>query len=101
MGRNTMNGTRNYRTVARLVLVAAISGDLLARSVASQAAIYAYTDLNPTGFAYSYATGNSASQQIGYGIASVTAYRDHALLWSGTASSVADLNPSGFTVSYV
>src|ERR1035437_5025090 len=76
-----------------------MAGDLLALPLASQAATYSYTDLNPSGFTSSRANGNSGSQQVGYGYSSVSGYYEHALLWSGTASSAVDLNPSGFTSS--
>ncbi len=94
-----MNTIKNYRTAARLVLAAAMAGNLLALPLASQAATYSYTDLNPSGFKSSRANGNSGSQQVGYGYSSVSGYYEHALLWSGTASSAVDLNPSGFTSS--
>jgi len=93
-----MNG--NYRTAARLVLGAAAAGDLLAVALASQAATYSFTDLNPSGFAVSYGYGISGSQQVGFGFAPATGPYPHALLWSGTASSAVDLPPSGFEISY-
>lgn len=37
---------------------------------------------------------------MGAGRSAGTGYNYHALLWSSTAASVVDLNPSGFTVSY-
>ena len=94
-----MNTIKNYRTAARLALAAAMAGNLLALPLASQAATYSYTDLNPSGFKSSRANDNSGSQQVGYGYSSVSGYYEHALLWSGTASSAVDLNPSGFTSS--
>ena len=96
--RCNMNG--NYRTAARLVLGAAAAGDLLAVALASQAATYSFTDLNPSGFAVSYGYGISGSQQVGFGFAPATGPYPHALLWSGTASSAVDLPPSGFEISY-
>jgi hypothetical protein len=38
--------------------------------------------------------------QVGYGYGSATGGNYHALLWSGTAESVVDLNPPGFVESY-
>jgi len=84
-------------TAARLVLGAAMAGNLLDLPLASQAATYSFTDLNPTGFTGSASYGISGSQQVGFGYAEFGGY--HALLWSGTTSSVVDLNPSGFTYS--
>jgi len=93
-----MNG--NYRTAVRLALGAAMAVNLSAVPVASQAASYSYTDLNPAGFTRSYGQGISGRQQVGYGYDPATGVYLHAVLWSGTASSAVDLNPSGFTVSY-
>ena len=49
---------------------------------------YTFIDLAPGGFTSSQASGISGSQQAGYG---VTNGLYHALLWSGTAASVVDL----------
>jgi hypothetical protein len=68
-------------------------------------------DLNPTSFGnvigqiQSQVSGVGGSQQVGYGsgIDTASLYREHALLWNGTAGSVIDLNPtnlSGFAFSY-
>jgi len=59
-----------------------------------------YVDLNPGGFYESCAVGTSGTQQVGYGIGSVTGDNYHALLWSGSAASYVDLNPSGFDWSF-
>jgi autotransporter-associated beta strand protein len=70
-------------------------------------------DLNPAGFSGSYANGVGSSpvldpptaggaapiggvtQEVGYGF---TNGKTHALLWTGTADSVVDLNPGGGSV---
>src|SRR5438876_294648 len=92
-----MKTIKNYRTAARLIIGAAVAATFLALPLASQAAVYFYTDLNPSGpGAYSLGWGISGSQQAGEGAGSETGGGFHALLWSGTASSVVDLNPSGF-----
>jgi hypothetical protein len=63
-------------------------------------------DLHPTGFFYSEANAVSGNTQVGHGhIEKInnTGFRDisvHALLWSGTAASVVDLNPMGFRYSW-
>jgi hypothetical protein len=66
-------------------------------------------DLNPSGFTSSYASSISGGQQVGSGWApsfgthlhaGLPMANSHALLWSGTAASARDLNPSGFTVSF-
>ena len=44
--------------------------------------------------------GISGTQQVGWGQGSATGGNEHALLWSGTAESCVDLNPSGFDGSY-
>ncbi len=54
-----------------------------------------YTDLNPSGFNSSIATGISGTQQVGWGEPS-SGSTEHALLWNGTASSYVSLHPSGF-----
>ena len=73
-----MNRIKSYRNATRLVLGAAIAANFLALPLASQAAVYFYTDLNPSGpGAYSLGWGISGSQQVGEG-------GGHALLWSGT-----------------
>lgn len=65
-------------------------------------------DLHPSGFTYSEAVGVSGGQQVGDAhiirpLESVALPRlsdiIHALLWRGSAASVVDLNPSGFTDS--
>jgi hypothetical protein len=62
-------------------------------------------DLNPTnlsGFDYSSASGTSGTQQVGYGEASSgvkgTVFT-HALLWTGTAASAIDLNPTNLGIN--
>ena len=87
-----VNRIKNHRTAARLVLGAATAAKLLALPLTSDAAVYFYTDLNPSGFTQSAAYGISDNQQVGQG-------DGHALLWSGTASSVVDLHPNGFDAS--
>jgi len=58
---------------------------------------YSAVILHPdSGFSISAAYGVSGSQQVGYGVGGSM----HALLWSGTAASCEDLNPSGFDESY-
>ena len=65
-----------------------------------------YIDLHPaTGFLLSIAEGISGGQQVGHGSGPATGTTDfglwapHALLWSGSANSYVDLNPTGFEVS--
>jgi hypothetical protein len=94
-----MNRIENYRTAAQLVLAAGMAVNLLGLPPASQATTYSYTDLNPSEFTHSEGYGISGSQQVGQGTGSVSGNNNHALLWSGTASSVVDLNPNGFTGS--
>jgi len=52
-----------------------------------------YSDLNPTGFLISEALGTNGSQQIGIGYVTDTNVYDteQALLWSGSAASVVNL----------
>jgi hypothetical protein len=64
-------------------------------------------DLNPTvltGISTSVAYGTDGTQQVGYGAGTRTggASNDHAMLWTGTAASAVDLNPTdlkGFSFS--
>ena len=60
------------------------------------AANYTVIDLHPSGLNWSSADGISGMQQVGSGAGSSTGSNNHALLWSGTAASYADLNPNGF-----
>jgi len=55
-----------------------------------------------SGFATSEAVGISGSQQVGFGAVNTKTLPQpgHALLWTGTAASVVDLHPSGFTQSF-
>ena len=69
---------------------------IVAVPVAAEAQ-YTFTDLNPSGFDYSYGQGISGSEQAGYG---TTGGNYHALFWSGTAAGAVDLTPSGFTGSF-
>src|SRR5437773_2148469 len=95
-----LNRIKNHRMAARLALWAATVGNSLALPLASQAAAYTYTDLNPSGFTGSYGTGISGGRQVGGGWESPTPNGVHALLWYGTASSVVDLSPSGSSMFY-
>jgi len=64
-------------------------------------------DLNPAGFAESWAYGVGGGQQVGEGLiyyytqkkggSYVSQY--HAVLWTGSAASAVDLHPAGFTSS--
>ena len=56
-------------------------------------------DLHPlSGYTSSQAFAASGSQQLGYGTTMFG--QNHGLLWSGTAASMVDLNPAGFTETY-
>ncbi|MBP7934264.1 MAG: hypothetical protein KA354_06405 [Phycisphaerae bacterium] len=64
-------------------------------------------DLHPVGFTFSLAWGVGGGQQVGYGFVQHNTNKKggssvaqcHALLWTGSAASVVDLNPAGFTAS--
>jgi hypothetical protein len=58
-------------------------------------------DLNPANLGITSSTAGSISgiQQVGEGFSSGTGGNGHALVWSGTAASAVDLNPTGFTSS--
>jgi hypothetical protein len=60
---------------------------------------YIATLLHPVGFEYTHGQGNSGGYQSGYGRGPATNGHEHALLWNGTASSVTDIHPAGFTDS--
>src|SRR5438128_2646223 len=85
--------------MARLALGAAVAVNWFGLPLASQATTYSYTDMNPGGFAASYAYSISGGQQVGYGIVSAGGNDYHPLLWSGTAGNFVDLSPSGFALS--
>ena len=61
----------------------------------ANAVTYTATLLHPSDYDYSVGRGISGTNQVGYGQKSSEGV-DHALLWSGTASSAVDLNPAGF-----
>ena len=56
-------------------------------------------DLNPRGFANSWASGISNGYQVGGGSGPVTGDQIHPLLWRGSPASATDLHPSGFKES--
>ena len=64
-------------------------------------------DLNPAGFAESWAYGVGGGQQVGEGLihyytpkkGGSYVSQNHAVLWTGSAASVVDLHPAGFTSS--
>src|SRR6185369_12130292 len=81
------------------ITVAAL-GIILSCTPSTGATSYTYTDLTPNGFTVSYGEAASSGLQVGYGWGPPTSnIPGHALLWSGSASSVVDLNPPGFVVS--
>ena len=60
-------------------------------------------NLAPAGFTNSTAYGTDGVHQVGSANGTTTGNVDHAMLWSGTAASAIDLNPtnlSGFVKSY-
>jgi hypothetical protein len=65
-------------------------------TVTAPASAYVAVDLTPAGFGDSTAAGAAVGQQVGTGFEPGLGGGDHALLWSGTAASVIDLNPAGF-----
>jgi hypothetical protein len=58
--------------------------------------IYSATDLHPVNYVTSRARGASSGHQAGQGTLDG---RGRALLWFGTAESVIDLTPAGYTIS--
>ncbi|HLO99344.1 MAG TPA: PEP-CTERM sorting domain-containing protein [Fimbriimonas sp.] len=58
-------------------------------------------DLNPTRFNDTYAYGGTRSYQVGGGSGEATGFMYHALKWNGSAASVVDLHPPGFTSSWI
>jgi hypothetical protein len=51
------------------------------------------TDLHPSGFQFSGAHATDGAQQVGGGRPPGLDFESHALLWTGSAASVIDLNP--------
>ncbi len=65
---------------------------------------WSYIDLIPSGFDVSnrsMANGDYSGHQFGYGNGASTGYRDHALMWSGTANSLVDIHPDAFENSQI
>lgn len=53
------------------------------------------TDLNPSGFVFSRASGTDGNQHVGDGYGTATGQVHHAVLWNGaTAASAIDLHPA-------
>jgi hypothetical protein len=52
------------------------------------------TNIRPSMSTYSAAVSVSGGQQCGFFASGATAGRNHAMVWSGTAASAVDLNPS-------
>lgn len=52
-------------------------------------------DLQPADFRFTTALETDGQRQVGYGNGLPTGYHRHALLWSGSAASYADLHPGG------
>jgi len=60
------------------------------------------TDIHPSSWAMSVILSMSATQQVGEGLPSASADASsgvHAMLWSGSAASLIDLNPNSFAGS--
>lgn len=87
-----MNG-RTQRGALLLVFLALGVDPLLAAS-------YTATLLHPAGFDTTYADGASDQIQAGSGKGTSTGGEFHALLWTGTADSVVDLQPIGYGRSF-
>ncbi len=81
-----------FAFVSTMILLIGISEQTLATD-------YIAIDLDPGGFYGSSAFGIGGGQQVGYGSLFPMGINGHALLWSGSAASVVDLNPSGFSDS--
>lgn len=76
------------RQIPCLVACLVIAGTASAQS-------YTVVDLSNPVFAKFSLTGTDGAQQVGGSLAP----QQHALVWAGTADSLADLNPAGFTSS--
>ena len=79
----------NFRTTILLLGLATSAGQTLAVT-------YTATLLHPVGYSDSYGFGALRATQAGIGYIGGT---PHALMWSGTAASRIDLNPSGYSQS--
>jgi hypothetical protein len=86
--------------VKRIAGTAALGTFLTASTLAGAqaAAIYTAIDLTPSGFGIAGAAANGVADGQQVGVVQLGA-TDHATLWTGTAASAVDLNPSGFTSS--
>src|SRR6478609_6825922 len=72
-------------------------GALLLSALPAYAVKYSVTILQPPGYNYTTALGNSASNQVGYG--ALPGASNRALLWSGTPANAVDLTPVGYSAS--
>jgi hypothetical protein len=82
--------------VKRIGGAAALGALLTAGTLAGAhaTAIYTAIDLNPSGFTSSQAFGVADGQQVGFASGPATGGAQ-AILWTGTAASAVNLNPSG------
>ena len=85
--------------VKRIAGAAAIGAVLTAGMLtgARAAAIYTAIDLNPSGFTSSVAEGIGDGQQVGF---AANGGPGQAILWTGTAASALNLNPSGLGLPF-
>jgi hypothetical protein len=83
---------------ATILSILAISASAASGGALQGTVLYPLT--LPNGFSDIFQDDAAGGQVVGSGYGSATGEYDHALLWSGTASSAVDLNPSGFTQSY-
>src|SRR5262245_23499760 len=95
-----MNCENSWKWTCSRLLTVAMAAITFVLADDASAATYTFTDVSPGGgFPASEGTGISSGQQVGLGY-NVDISLGHALLWSGTAGSVVDLNPAGFTSTY-
>src|SRR6476620_8793953 len=86
----------NARRLITLVAIVVCSH----KSNVASGVTYKAVLLHPSnGFIQTSGNGISDGLQVGYGFGPATQGASHALLWSGTANSFVDLNPTGFANS--
>ena len=89
-----------YMTFVKRIAGAAAIGAVLTAGMltgARAAAIYTAIDLNPSGFTSSVAEGIGDGQQVGF---AANGGPGQAILWTGTAASALNLNPSGLGLPF-
>jgi len=81
---------------------AALSAAIIALAAGAATAVdYTVTSISPEDYSETFVTAAAGPSQVGYGSGPSTGGNSHAILWSGTAESLIDLNPDGYDGSVI